>query len=284
MKSILRLVPLFSLLLIASSSTFAQASQPMARPAPSIGSTFGMNAPFESAIIVTGLPLSYQGTDNSWHMLADGTRITNPTSTNFFWRDSIGRTRTERSIFTMPHVHNKSLTDIKIIEIHDPVAGVQYVFNSRDHVAYRYPFSAAEEPPAPTTPPVLPPREPRPSNPDQPQTTRESLGFQVIEGVSAEGTRTTTVFPVGWMGNDRPITRICDGWHSSELNIEVLWTCGEPPNSESVNRLTNISRAEPDEALFQVPSGYSIVDGPDKIKMTFPQNSQSHFVPIPIIH
>ncbi|HKF51271.1 MAG TPA: hypothetical protein VKB26_03075 [Candidatus Acidoferrales bacterium] len=161
--------------------------------------------------------------------------------------------------------------DIRIIEIHDPVAGVQYVFNSKDHIAYRYPFSAAE--PRPKRPP-LPPPPTKPPNPGQPQITTESLGSQVMEGVYVDGTRTTTVFPTGWMGNDRPITRICDMWHSPDLDITVLLQCSEPPNSESAFRLTNISRAEPDPSLFQLPSGYSVVDGPDKIRMTFPPSSQ----------
>ncbi|MGC1107331.1 MAG: hypothetical protein WA876_12405 [Candidatus Acidiferrales bacterium] len=65
MKSVLRLASLFSLFLIASSAAFAQATQPVVRPVPSIGSTFGMNAPFESGVIVTGLPLSYQGQDQN---------------------------------------------------------------------------------------------------------------------------------------------------------------------------------------------------------------------------
>jgi len=233
-----------------------------------------MNAPLKWAIITTGLPLSYQSSVDGWHGLLDGTRITNPTRvTSLFWRDSEGRTRTERSVFTPSPFHTEQ-PKIDLVEIRDPIAGVQYVFNTRDLIAYRYPFTAAEPPPQ--TPPVtsVPVKPPSSPNPDQPTTTTESLGSTVIEGITVDGTRRITVFPTGWMGNNRPITKVCDTWHSAELNINVLYQCSEPPNSESAFRLTDISRGEPDPSLFQLPPEYSIVDGPDRITMTFHPSAQ----------
>lgn len=269
MKSSLRLISFFSVLLFVSSAACAQVSPPVKR-GPFLGSTFSMDAPLESALITAGVPLSYQTSLGGWHALADGTHITDPTRTQSFWRDSLGRTRTERALRTLPHSHN-GLSDIELIEIRDPVLGVQYVFNNRDRIAYQYSFKADEPQQRPAETPNAPSRPPAPK-PDSSKTmiTTESLGSQIIEGVYVEGTRTTTVFPAGsWMGNDRPITRICDKWYSPQLQLTVLDQCSQPPNSETVNRLTNISRTEPDPTLFRVPPGYSIVDGPDRIKMNF---------------
>jgi hypothetical protein len=40
---------------------------------------------------------------------------------------------------------------------------------------------------------------------DRPKTTSESLGTQMIEGLNTEGTRRTTTWAVGSIGNDREI-------------------------------------------------------------------------------
>ena len=47
--------------------------------------------------------------------------------------------------------------------------------------------------------------------------TKEDLGEQVIEGVTAKGTRTTTVIPAGAIGNELPITVTSEEWFSPDL-------------------------------------------------------------------
>lgn len=268
--------PLTSFLfLLVASSVSAQLRLPVKNFPPGL-STFSMNAPLKSALVTAGSPLSYQSSINGWHALLDGTRITDPSRANtFFWRDSEGRTRTQRSLVTPSPFHTSQPKPPKIdlIEIRDPIAGVQYVFNTHDRVAYRYPFTA-EPPGKPRPVSPLPVEPPPPPKPDQPKTTTESLGSKVIEGVTVDGTRRTTVFPPGWMGADRSITKICDTWLSPDLKITVLYLCSQPPNSESAFRLTNISRAEPDPSLFQPPPDYSIVDGPDRITMVLHPSPQ----------
>jgi hypothetical protein len=86
------------------------------------------------------------------------------------------------------------------------------------------------------------------------------LGTETIEGVLAEGKRTTIVYPIGAVGNDRPITTVSETWMSTDLKTVVLSKHSDPRSGESTTRLTNISRAEPDPALFQIPSDYEIVD------------------------
>jgi hypothetical protein len=100
------------------------------------------------------------------------------------------------------------------------------------------------------------------SQTERPQISRESLGTQTVEGVLAEGTRATMVFPIGAVGNDRPITTVSESWMSPELKMVVLSKNSDPRNGESTTRLTNISRAEPNPSLFQIPSDYEVVDMP----------------------
>jgi len=50
----------------------------------------------------------------------------------------------------------------------------------------------------------------------------EDLGTQVIEGIAAEGKRHTTIWPVGSMGNDRPISDTSEKWTSLDLKEVIL--------------------------------------------------------------
>ena len=61
----------------------------------------------------------------------------------------------------------------------------------------------------------------------------ESLGSQMIEGVAAEGTRTTHTIPAGSMGNERPIEVTYERWHSKELQLDVLIKSVDPRSGES---------------------------------------------------
>jgi hypothetical protein len=88
----------------------------------------------------------------------------------------------------------------------------------------------------------------------------ESLGKQMIEGVNAEGTRTTTMLDAGAIGNDRPIQISSESWYSTELQTLVKSVHSDPRTGEEVFRLINVSRAEPPSTLFQVPGEYQIVD------------------------
>jgi hypothetical protein len=94
----------------------------------------------------------------------------------------------------------------------------------------------------------------------RPQFSHESLGSQTIEGVLAEGSRTTVTYAIGAVGNDRPITTVSETWTSPELKTVLLSKNSDPRNGDSTTRLTNISRLEPDASLFQIPSDYEIVD------------------------
>ena len=87
---------------------------------------------------------------------------------------------------------------------------------------------------------------------------REDLGTQTIEGVSANGTRTTFTIPVGQIGNERPIEIVDERWFSKDLQMVVMTRHSDPRSGETVYRLTNINRTEPDHSLFEVPGDYQM--------------------------
>jgi hypothetical protein len=99
------------------------------------------------------------------------------------------------------------------------------------------------------------------------QTTTQDLGTRTIEGVRAQGTRTTTTIPTGAIGNVRPIEIVSERWFSAELQMPVLITRRDPRNGETTYRLTNILRGEQPDWLFTVPAGYEVKDGNMKFKL-----------------
>jgi hypothetical protein len=87
---------------------------------------------------------------------------------------------------------------------------------------------------------------------------KEDLGEQVIEGVTAKGTRTTTVIPAGAIGNEQPITVVSEEWFSPDLKVLVMTKHADPRSGETTYRLTGIMRGEPDPSLFDLPAGVTI--------------------------
>lgn len=87
---------------------------------------------------------------------------------------------------------------------------------------------------------------------------KEDLGTQTIEGVPATGTRVTITIPAGQIGNERPIEIVDERWYSKDLQAFVMTKHSDPRSGETVYRLTDISRTEPDRSLFQVPADYDV--------------------------
>jgi TonB family protein len=91
-------------------------------------------------------------------------------------------------------------------------------------------------------------------------TNTERLAKQMIEGVECEGTRSVATMPAGAIGNERPIETVNETWYSPELQMMILSKRSDPRFGESTYRVTNIVRSEPESALFQIPSEYTIID------------------------
>lgn len=201
--------------------------------------------------VVKGAPYSASIVTENVQVLADGTRIVNKSEGKFF-RDSEGRTRLERTLtIAGPFVITGEPPQMAFIS--DPVAGVDYMLDERHRVARKF-----APPPDRALPPNAPPLKHAPLSG---QEKVESLGKQTIEGVEAEGTRTTVTIPVGQIGNDRPIEIVSERWEATDLKVVVLSKHKDPRFGETVYRLTNINRADQPKMLFDVPSEYSVMEG-----------------------
>jgi hypothetical protein len=87
----------------------------------------------------------------------------------------------------------------------------------------------------------------------------EKLGGKTIEGVYVEGRRETRYRPTGTvtLGNDKPIVSVRDQWIAQDLKILMASTLDDPRQRE-VDQVTSLDRSEPDPALFQIPSEFTV--------------------------
>ena len=245
--------------------------------------------------VVKGAPYSAQAVTESVQTLSDGNRIVNK-STAAIYRDSEGRTRREQTLRAVGAFANGGEAP-QIIFINDPVAGTSYTLDPRTHVARKMPpmhFKFQFKVPSPGEDRgdrviEAPPRDPVETGrvesgrveieraeigmkaaPDTQfiggwrnhVSNSESLGKQNVEGVEAEGTRSTVTIPAGEIGNERPIEIVNERWYSNDLQTVVMTRHTDPRFGESSYRLTNIDRSEPAKLLFEVPTDYTLKSGP----------------------
>ena len=197
--------------------------------------------------VVTGAPFSGKAVTTETQTLADGTHITH-TNTAQFYRDSMGRTRVERTFSGM----GANATPKTMVEIFDPVAGFIYTLNAENSTATKMAM------PTPPTAAQIAKREAEhQARQGSDQVAATSLGTQSIQGLTATGSQTTRTIPAGTMGNDRAITVTSQKWVSADLQLTVQ-SKRTGPEGETDFEFQNISRTEPDASLFQVPSTYTV--------------------------
>lgn len=213
---------------------------------------------------VTGQPYSADEKTQSVQTLADGTRITNTTTTRVY-RDSQGRMRRET---TLPALPGQSKPH-EMISISDPVSGANYTLDPESKTAHQMPamvLAAEMKMRAETEARVHQMQAIGPVTSEVRIVSsgatgimkHEDLGTDVVEGVSATGSRDTSTIEAGEIGNDRPITITNERWMSPELQMEVKSVHSDPRMGETTHTVTNINRSEPDASLFQVPSDYKM--------------------------
>jgi hypothetical protein len=211
--------------------------------------------PFSGGKVVTGAPYSAQAVTERTQTLSDGNTIHTVTTVNVY-RDNQGRTRREQEIGAIGPWAAQG-TPGKVISITDPVGGFLYTLNPNAQVAHQMPFRAHAGAWKGTGTAGRTARQ----RPENPNVKTEPLGTQVIGGVTAQGTRITRTIPAGQIGNQAPLVITIERWYSPELQTDVMRKEVNPQFGQTTFQLTNIVRAEPDAALFQVPPNYTIQSG-----------------------
>ncbi|MBS1854870.1 MAG: hypothetical protein JST11_05860 [Acidobacteria bacterium] len=206
--------------------------------------------------VVKNAPFSADIVTESTQTLPDGNHI-RQTNTVKMYRDSEGRTRREQS----PNLGGLSggAAMPSLVFIHDPVAGVSLSLNATDKTGTRSTFTPGGRGRGAALYQQNGIQSARPRR-NAANLKTESLGTQNIDGVMAEGRRTTMTIPAGQMGNELPLQIVTETWYSSELQTVVYEKRTDPRYGETVMRYTNVSRAEPSPTLFAAPSDFKVTE------------------------
>jgi hypothetical protein len=234
--------------------------------------------------VVKNAPYSATAVTEIEQTLGDGNRIRQKTTSQLA-RDREGRSRRE---LTLGAVGPLAMGGDKprMVFVQDPVSGQSYTLDSERKTALRTPrptelltSPGADDKPARNgdldvfTIPVPPPGPhggaplviPAPAGAlggiaRLPKPKTEDLGSQLIEGVRAQGTRSTVTIAAGEIGNERPLVTVSERWFSPDLGVVVMSKHSDPRLGTTTYRLTDLRRGDPDPALFQVPSDYTVKD------------------------
>lgn len=207
--------------------------------------------------VVTGEPYAAVTESETVQTAANGTRFDRKMTRTKTYRDSQGRTRME--LYFPSGLSNSDPAELGTVRISDPVAGVQYILNPRDHTARQMALHLPGQGNGESNGSVVTRLEDKPTDDrPRPKITVVDLGTQVMDGLTVEGKKTTMTFPVGAQGNDRPFDVVTERWFASELETYILIKHNDPRSGESTTKTTIIDRAESDPALFQLPADYAI--------------------------
>jgi hypothetical protein len=259
-----KFVVLFVVLGLASSA-HAQRSGPA-----TAGTAFFNRVNVESEV-VKGAPYSAEVLNESVQVLSDGNRIVHRTTSRVY-RDSEGRTRRETD----------RASGSPEVSISDPVAGSFWTLNGDTR-------TARQSPPLPRVFGGTVNRNGEAEalnvlingqlasfvarggnggysyvvgSPNAEQSVEEKLSPKTIEGLRVEGLRRTMTIAAGAIGNERAIVVTSEQWTSPELKALVLSESSDPRTGTSTYKLVNVKRGDPAASLFQVPSDYTVVQGP----------------------
>jgi len=239
--------------------------------------------------ITPGAPYSAEAVNEATQMLADGNRIVQKSVTRVY-RDGEGRTRREdvtesgevinvsivdpvahvsyvldprtrtayrgSMLIATPRVFEKGIppteADKRATEVN--VAKLKAALDKKEQKMRSEEGGVAPPPPPPPPPPGFRGELMRAAA----ESSKEDLGRQIVEGVTATGTRMTWTIPAGAIGNLQPIKIVSEQWLSPELQLLVLTKHADPRTGDNIYRLQNIVRAEPDRSLFTLPPDYTL--------------------------
>jgi hypothetical protein len=244
-----------------------------------------MDSPGRRAKPVANAPYQAEIETQTVQHLADGNAIQN-SHTSKMARDSQGRTWTEETVDRIGP-WSSGTGPRTIIFISDPVTGNSYVLHPdsktiekmsvkrfderaergrRTMIVQRDDVSVGTGGPVGITATITGPDGPAriekigPGEPGDEQ--KEDLGTQQINGVMAQGKRLTRTIPANTIGNQLPIVSVTETWYSPDLQMVVQSKHDDPRFGETTMNVKNIQKGEPSPDLFQVPSDYTVSDGP----------------------
>ncbi|MGA2809369.1 MAG: hypothetical protein ABSE87_14670 [Terracidiphilus sp.] len=199
-------------------------------------------------LAIPGKPFSAKSSTEWTRTLPDGSTIMTRLEANLA-RDSRGRIYRERHSFVAANSGRPS--PLNEIHIYDPLSRTQALCSIRTMecvLSDYYPRTFFDTPVTGL------------NSAGTRSLARESIGSDTIEGLYVTGIRETTTINAGVVGNEQPLVSTREFWFSEELQTNLAVTRDDPREGKQVIRLSNLSRAEPDPHIFEIPIGYTVRD------------------------
>ena len=200
---------------------------------------------------VPGAPFSGLVEIVSKETLPDGS-VNIRRTVNHIARSSTGVIYNERRRLAPPSLQGEP--PLLSSHIYDPQTRLSTFLNPETHIARQMVLAAPPQAPANTTPATAI----APANEQDLRT--QDLGTEAVAGLLLHGTRKSRTVPATLSGTGREIVITDDYWYSDDLKIYLVLKHNDPRTGEQIVGITKVDRQEPDAAIFQVPSGYKIVD------------------------
>jgi hypothetical protein len=235
-----------SILLVASTLVAGNLQAQVPSRAPDGGTSFHVDG--VDLLPLPGMPLTGKSSIIWTRTLEDGSTVTVHLEANLA-RDSAGRMYRERRSFVP--LNSDQQPRLFEIMLFDPAARTKTtctLATKKCVVAEYYPHKQFAL------------QSPGPFDNGKRFLSREDLGENTVNGMSVAGTRETTTINPGVLGNDKSLISTREFWYSAAIHTNLAVTRDDPREGKQVIQLIDLSLAEPDSRMFEVPEGYTVVD------------------------
>lgn len=178
----------------------------------------------------------------------DGTVVKSATAREI-GRDSRGRIFNEMR--TLVPIGSKETPQVVGVHIYDPQTRVSTMVYDGARI---YRQNTVNRPPEMVPPSFLSASSGLNTLPQNQFTKEQDLGNKLMEGLPVHGVRQSQTIPSANGGKDVVITD--EYWYSEDLRINLMIKHNDPRKGGVTMRVTQINRAEPDPARFEIPEGY----------------------------
>lgn len=171
-------------------------------------------------------------------------------TTHSIARDAQGRIRNEVSTFLPPNSPAPP-TVIRVL-IYDPQNRLS---TSLFPISRTFRIFPVQHPPAADAPAGYA----SPAGSAQPRsqyTEEQDLGTRTIAGEEVHGTRETQNIPASASGTGKAIVVTDEYWYSYDLKMNLSVTHSDPRTGSTTMTVTQLTRTDPDPALFDIPADY----------------------------
>jgi hypothetical protein len=162
-------------------------------------------------------------------------------------RDSRGRIHNESR--TLVPVSSAETPRVLRVHLYDPQTRISTMLNPKERTFWT---RTVNHPPS-TVPPTV--RYGSPADNGLPQnefTKQEDLGIHQMEGLPVHEVRESQTIPA----ENKEIVITDEYWYSEDLRMNLMIKHSDPRTGTITLTVTEVTRAEPDPALFEIPEGY----------------------------